>query len=136
MEKMRRIVIISRDLYEQIRTIAQREHRSLSAQIVHFLQEAVARENRLKPKKAPNLWDQGPEACGGLKPVSVMPAIPGPIGNFFTGLGFAATPFPLHILPLFVVIWVVAGLLYAWYLVRRAPECYVSMGRIIRGDVD
>ena len=66
----------------------------------------------------------------------IMPAVPGPVGDFFTGLGFAATPFPLNILPLFVVIWVVAGLLYAFYLARRAPERYESMGRIIRGDVD
>jgi amino acid transporter len=66
----------------------------------------------------------------------VMPAIPGPIGDFFTGLGFAATPFPLNVLPLFVVIWVVAGLLYAFYLARCAPQRYESMGRIIRGDVD
>jgi excinuclease UvrABC nuclease subunit len=36
-EYMRRIVIIQRDLYEQIRAIAQREHRSLSGQIVHWL---------------------------------------------------------------------------------------------------
>ena len=42
MEKMRRIMLIQKDLYEQIRAIAQREHRSLSAQIVHFLQEADA----------------------------------------------------------------------------------------------
>jgi hypothetical protein len=42
MEKVHRIVLIQKDLYEQIRAIAQREHRSLSAQIVHFLQEAVA----------------------------------------------------------------------------------------------
>jgi len=44
MEKGRRIVLIQKDLYEQIRAIAQREHRSLSAQIVHFLREAVARD--------------------------------------------------------------------------------------------
>jgi hypothetical protein len=66
----------------------------------------------------------------------VMPAIPGPIGTFFTTLGFAATPFPLNILPLFVVIWVVLGLLYASYLVRCAPKRYDRMGHIIRGDVD
>ncbi len=65
----------------------------------------------------------------------VMPAIPGPIGNYFTNLGFATTPFPLNILPLFVIIWVVAGLIYSTYLARTAPERYESMGRIIRGDV-
>jgi len=42
MEKIRRIVILPRELYEQIRIIAQREHRSLSAQIVHYLATAVA----------------------------------------------------------------------------------------------
>ncbi|QBD83017.1 APC family permease [Ktedonosporobacter rubrisoli] len=66
----------------------------------------------------------------------VMPAIPGPIGNFFTDLGFAATPFPTNILPLFVLIWIVAGLIYAFYLSRNTPERYEGMGRIIRGDVD
>jgi hypothetical protein len=65
----------------------------------------------------------------------VMPTIPGPLGSYFTGLGFAATPFPLNILPLFVVIWIIAGLAYSTYLARRAPERYESMGRIIRGDV-
>ena len=44
MEKVRRIVLIQKDLYKQIRALAQREYRSSSAQIVHFLQEAVARD--------------------------------------------------------------------------------------------
>ncbi len=66
----------------------------------------------------------------------VMPAIPGPIGDYFTNLGFAATPFPLNILPLFVLIWIIAGLLYAAYLARNAPERYERMGRIVRGDID
>ncbi len=52
MEKLRRIVIIQKDLYEQIRAIAQREHRSLSAQIVHFLQEAVVRDHASQAAKA------------------------------------------------------------------------------------
>jgi amino acid transporter len=65
----------------------------------------------------------------------VMPTIPGAIGGYFTGLGFAATPFPLNILPLFVIAWVIIGLLYATYLARRAPERYEGMGRIVRGDV-
>ena len=52
MEKIRRIVIIQKDLYEQIRTIAQREHRSLSAQIVHFLEDAVARDRARQAAKA------------------------------------------------------------------------------------
>ncbi len=65
----------------------------------------------------------------------VMPAIPGPIGNYFTGLGFATTPFPLNILPAFVFVWIVLGIVYASYLARTAPEQYEGMGRIIRGDV-
>jgi amino acid transporter len=65
----------------------------------------------------------------------VMPTIPGAIGNYFTGLGFAATPFPLNILPLFVVAWVVLGLVYSFVLSSRYPEQYDGMGRIIRGDV-
>ncbi len=65
----------------------------------------------------------------------VMPAIPGAIGNYFTSLGFAATPFPLNILPAFVAVWIIAGLIYSNYLARANPERYERMGRIIRGDV-
>jgi len=65
----------------------------------------------------------------------VMPTIPGPLGNYFVGLGFAATPFPLNILPLFIIAWIVIGLAYSIHLAHRAPERYESMGRIIRGDV-
>ena len=65
----------------------------------------------------------------------VMPTIPGAIGSYFTGLGFAATPFPLNILPLFVLIWIVAGLVYSYVLSSRYPTQYEGMGRIIRGDV-
>jgi len=65
----------------------------------------------------------------------VMPTIPGAIGSYFTGLGFAATPFPLNILPLFVLIWIVAGLVYSIVLSSRYPKQYEGMGRIIRGDV-
>jgi amino acid transporter len=65
----------------------------------------------------------------------VMPAIPGAIGNYFTSLGFAATPFPLNILPAFVVVWIILGLIYSNYLARTNPELYEGMGRIIRGDV-
>ena len=42
MEKLRRIVRLPRALSEQIRPIAQRAHRSLSAPIVHALAAAVA----------------------------------------------------------------------------------------------
>jgi len=66
----------------------------------------------------------------------VMPAVPGPLGAYFTHLGFAATPFPLNILPLLIIVWVIVGLIYSVWLSRTAPERYESMGRIIRGDVD
>jgi hypothetical protein len=52
MEKVRCIVLIQKDLYEQIRAMAQWEHRSLSAQIVHFLQEAVARDRASQAAQA------------------------------------------------------------------------------------
>ena len=64
----------------------------------------------------------------------VLPAVPGAIGNFFTSLGFAPTPFPLNILPLFIILCVVAGLLYATYLSRRASDRYEKLGLIIRGE--
>ncbi len=63
----------------------------------------------------------------------LVPPIPG-IGTFFTTLGFAPTPFPSNILPLFVLAWVVLGLVYATVLARRAPERYERVGRIVRGD--
>jgi amino acid transporter len=62
----------------------------------------------------------------------VFPAIPGAIGNFFTGLGFFPTPFPVNILPIFVLIWVVVGLGYAYYLLRSNPEAYQKLGHILR----
>ncbi|MGH2496393.1 MAG: APC family permease [Ktedonobacteraceae bacterium] len=64
-----------------------------------------------------------------------MPAIPGAIGSYFTNLGFAATPFPLNILPLFVIGWIIIGMVYSFYLSSSSPERYDGMGRIIRGDV-
>ena len=59
MEKIRRIVILQKALYEQIRAIAQREKRSVSAQMAYFLQEAVAKDQR---------EISGPSAHGGLTP--------------------------------------------------------------------
>ncbi len=41
----------------------------------------------------------------------ILPPIPG-IGTIFTQLGFAPTPFPLNILPLFVLVWVGIGGVY------------------------
>lgn len=65
----------------------------------------------------------------------VMPALPGAIGTYFTNLGFAPTPFPLNILPLIVLVWIILGLAYSFYLSSTNPERYEGMGRIIRGDV-
>src|SRR5579875_1001031 len=70
-----------------------------------------------------------------VPPLSFIgPALPG-VGTFFTNLGFAATPFPLNILYLFVIAWIIIGLAYSFYLSASRPERYDSMGRIIRGDV-
>ncbi len=64
----------------------------------------------------------------------VGPALPGAIGPFFTRLGFAPTPFPSNILPLFVMVWVVIGSIYAAVLKRRHPDRYARMGSIVRSD--
>jgi hypothetical protein len=42
--KVRRVILIPTELLEAVRRIARREHRSVSAQIVHFLAQAVAAE--------------------------------------------------------------------------------------------
>jgi len=49
-------------------------------------------------------------------------------------LGFVPTPFPLNILPLFVVLWVGSGLAYALVLARRHPDRYARVGRILPGE--
>ncbi|QBD74978.1 APC family permease [Ktedonosporobacter rubrisoli] len=69
-----------------------------------------------------------------LLPLSsfLLPALPF-LSQLATELGFAPTPFPLNMLPLFVVFWVVCGLIYARYLARRAPQRYEQLGQIIRG---
>ena len=64
----------------------------------------------------------------------IGPALPG-VGTYFTNLGFAPTPFPLNILYLFVIGWIVLGLIYSFILSSANPERYDGMGRIIRGDV-
>jgi amino acid transporter len=71
-----------------------------------------------------------------LLPLSsyILPALPGPIGWFFTHLGFAPTPFPSNILPLFVLAWIVVGQAYATYLRKRVPERFEMLGRIIREE--
>ena len=42
MEKVRRVVIFPADLYRQLCAITEREHRSMSAQVVHYVAAAVA----------------------------------------------------------------------------------------------
>jgi amino acid transporter len=51
----------------------------------------------------------------------IMPPIPG-IGMIFTGLGFSPTPFPLNILPLFVLLWVLLGGVIAFVHVQSPRE--------------
>lgn len=60
----------------------------------------------------------------------VLPTLPGAIGAYFTALGFAPTPFPANILPLFVLMWVFAGLGYTVYLSRVHPERLTQMGQV------
>ncbi len=64
----------------------------------------------------------------------VFPGIPGPIGASFTGLGFFATPFPLNILPIFPVLWLSIGWLYAVYLIKTNPGRFERLGRIVQGE--
>ncbi len=60
----------------------------------------------------------------------VLPPLPG-IGRIVTEMGFAPTPFPLSILPLFVLVWVLIGQVYAMILKRRAPEHFERLGTVI-----
>lgn len=64
----------------------------------------------------------------------IGPTFPGAVGTFFVNMGFAPTPFPSNLLPLFVIFWIIIGLLYASYLARKAPERYERMGNIVRND--
>lgn len=52
METIRRVVIFPQDLYEQLCSIAQREHRSMSAQVVHYVAAAVARDQKERSAEA------------------------------------------------------------------------------------
>ena len=54
MEMRRCHIVIQETLYEQIRGVARREHRSLSAQIVHYLATAVAGEH--EESSAEGIW--------------------------------------------------------------------------------
>lgn len=64
----------------------------------------------------------------------VMPTIPGPIGSYFTSLGFFSTPFPTNILPIFPALWLIAGWVYTLILARVDPARMERLGRIVRGD--
>jgi|SRR5712691_3663101 len=67
---------------------------------MYFYRESL--DGRLKPEKAPNLWGSIPEACGGLKSVSVSnrkrlwPCSPGTLREPLT---FRHPDPPLHLLP-------------------------------------
>jgi amino acid transporter len=61
----------------------------------------------------------------------LLPALPGSLGAFFTHLGFAPTPFPANILPLFVLAWVIAGVILASYVARVHPDRYERLGRLV-----
>mgnify|MGYP001269081832 CR=1 FL=1 len=61
----------------------------------------------------------------------LLPALPGAAGAFFTHLGFAPTPFPANILPLFVLLWVIVGLIVAGYVARVHPDRYERMGQLL-----
>jgi hypothetical protein len=62
----------------------------------------------------------------------VLPPLP-LVGPLVTKLGFAPTPFPANILPLFVLAWALVGQLYVTVLARRSPERYERVGLILRG---
>jgi amino acid transporter len=64
----------------------------------------------------------------------VMPAIPGPIGSYFTGLGFFPTPFPTNILPIFPIVWLIIGWVYTLILSRADPARLQRLGRVVRGE--
>jgi hypothetical protein len=61
----------------------------------------------------------------------LLPALPGAVGAYFTHLGFAPTPFPANILPLFVLGWVIVGIGVAGYVARVHPDRYERMGQIM-----
>jgi amino acid transporter len=59
----------------------------------------------------------------------VLPPLPG-IGEVVTTLGFAPTPFPLNVLPGFVLGWMLLGGVYAVLLQKRHPERLERMGQV------
>jgi len=61
----------------------------------------------------------------------LLPALPGSLGAFFTHLGFAPTPFPANILPLFVLVWVIVGLIVVSYVARVHSDRYERLGRLL-----
>jgi hypothetical protein len=60
----------------------------------------------------------------------IGPLLPG-IGGFFTGRGFAPLTFPSTILPVFVIVWILIGIAYAFYLARKSPERIENFGKAL-----
>lgn len=56
------------------------------------------------------------------------------LGGLLTSIGFAPSPFPLNILPLFFFIWLVLGVLALFLYIRPSPERYARIGHIVRLD--
>jgi hypothetical protein len=52
MQRFRLVLGLPVELQAALKVIAQREHRSVSAQIVHWLQEAVARDRAIQMAEA------------------------------------------------------------------------------------
>jgi hypothetical protein len=51
-----------------------------------------------------------------------------------TNIGFAPSPFPVNILPLFFFIWLVVGVLALFLYIRPSPERYGKIGHLVRLD--
>ncbi len=54
------------------------------------------------------------------------------LGGLLTNIGFAPSPFPVNILPLFFFIWLAAGVLALFFYIRRSPERYKRIGHFVR----
>lgn len=56
------------------------------------------------------------------------------LGGLLTSIGFAPTPFPVNILPLFFFVWLLAGAAILFFFIRRSPERIANVGHFIRVD--
>jgi amino acid transporter len=56
------------------------------------------------------------------------------LGGLLTSIGFAPSPFPVNILPLFFFIWLVVGVLALFLYIRPSPERYGKIGHLVRLD--